>query len=154
MDIYAVCEGLADAIRNNIVYQGGQVKVTVYPFCPDSIVTPAVIVADWDSTYDVTMNRGVDKMQITIRALISRSDDISAAKALAAMFSGSGEASLKAAIEEGRGAPGQPTFPGTDFQGACDDYRVVRMQANRWYDHNNIWYLGGEIIVDVIGSGG
>lgn len=154
MDIYNVCEGLALTIRNNLTYQGGERAVTVFPYCPDSIPEPCIFVAEYEVEFDKAYQRGQDEMQITIRALLSRSDDISAAKALAAMFSGSGTASLKAALEAGRFAPTYGAFHGTAYADACDDYQVVRMQANRWYEHAGTQYLGGELTLKVIGSGG
>lgn len=155
MDIYGVCEGLASAIRDNLVYQGGQRDPVVLPYCPDMVPdTPCIFVAEYEMDYDRTMNRGVDKLTVTIRALVSRSDDRAAAQNIAALFSGSGDSSLMVALNEGRGNPGQPTFPNTSWSGACDDYNVVRMQANRWYVHNEQNYLGGELTVNVIGSGG
>ncbi|WP_330242011.1 hypothetical protein [Streptomyces sp. NBC_00525] len=153
MDIYSVCEGLADTLRTHLTLQGGERAVTVFPYVPDSIPEPCVFVAEYEVDYDGAMGRGMDTLTVTIRALVSKADDVSAARAVAALFSGSGAGSLKAALEAGRGGPGEGCFQGTEFADACDDYRVLRMQANRWYQHATATYLGGEITLKVIGSG-
>jgi hypothetical protein len=61
--------------------------------------------------------------------MVSRADDLSGQATLDALLSGSGPASLKAAIEAARGAPGQAA-PG----GAADDLQVVRAQSYRLYE--------------------
>ncbi|MBL7492519.1 hypothetical protein [Frankia sp. AgW1.1] len=64
------------------------------------------------------------------------------------LFSGSGPASLKTAIEAIRGPGGALATAGGD------SLQVQRTQANRLYEHAGAQYIGGELIVRVIGPGG
>jgi hypothetical protein len=64
------------------------------------------------------------------------------------MLSGSGPASLKAAIEAARGAPGQYALGGL-----AHDLHVMRVQGYRWYEHEGAQFVGAELIVKVIGDG-
>jgi hypothetical protein len=152
MDIYAVRQGLANA-ASSVVLRSGGLTLTCLPYTPDSVPEPCFFIADYEIDFDKSMNRSQDKVTFTCRALVGHADDQSAQKLVDQMFSGSGDASLKQALESGRGGPGEGAFPGTDYEDACDDFRVTRTQGNRWYDHAGSKYVGGEIIIEVIGSG-
>ncbi len=146
MDLNAVAEGLARAAAT--VVTGDEELITV-AYTPDSVVTPVCFVAEFDINYDKAMNRGMDEIDYTMRVLVSRSDDKSGAARLNALLSGSGPGSLKTAIESER----HNGTGGTSLAGACDDYHVRAVQGMRWYQHDQISYLGAEIRVHVIGSG-
>lgn len=152
MDIYAVRQGLANA-ASAAVLMDGELTLTCLPYTPDSVPEPCFFVADYEVDYDMAMNRSMDKLTFNCRLLVSHTDDQSAQRLVDQIFSGSGAASLKVAIEAGRGEPGEPTFTGTEFEGACQDFRITRMQGNRWYEHGAYKYVGGEIVIEVIGSG-
>jgi len=146
MDIQAVCVGLARAAGTTAT--SGE-KLTTFAYTPDSVVTPVCFVAEYDVDFDRTMGRGLDAIDFTMRVLVSRADDKSGAERLNNLLSGSGGPSLKEAIEsERQNGPG-----GTGLGGACDDYHVRAAQGMRWYQHDQISYLGAEIRVHVIGSG-
>src|SRR3954462_4081579 len=101
MDAYAVFQGLAQTLKDNLSATVNGRGITALPYCPDSVSEPCVFVAEFDVDFDGAMKRGKDSMTVTVRALFSRTDDMSAAKAVAAMFSGSGPYSIKEALEKG-----------------------------------------------------
>lgn len=146
MDLHAVSVGLARAAKTAAV--SGE-KLTTLPYTPDSVVPPMCFVAEYDIDYDKAMGRALDAVDFTLRVLVGRADDLSAAQLLNDLLSGSGGPSLKQAIESER----QNGPAGTGLAGACDDYHVRAIQGMRWYQHDGISYLGAEIRVHVIGKG-
>ena len=143
MDLQRVADGLAAAART----VSSDPELITMAYTPDSVETPCCFVAEYDLDFDRAMSRGLDAVDITMRVLVSRADDKSAAARLNALLSGAGGGALKSAIESDRRQNG-----GTGLAGACDDYRVERIQGMRWYQHDQITYLGAELRVHVIGS--
>ncbi len=146
MDLQAVSVGLARAAGTAVA--AGE-KLTTVAFTPDSVVPPMCFVAEYDIDYDKAYGRGMDAVDFTLRVLVSRTDDLSGAQLLNDLLSGSGGPSLKEAIESER----QNGPSGTGLAGACDDYHVRAVQGMRWYQHDQISYLGADIRVHVIGKG-
>lgn len=144
MDMQAVADGLAAAAATVV----SDPALITHAFTPDSVVVPCCFVAEYDVDFDKAMGRGLDAVDFTMRVLVSRTDDKSGAARLNGLLSGSGAGRLKDAIESDRRQNG-----GTGLGGACDDYRVVQAQGMRWYQHDQITYLGAELRVHVIGSG-
>ncbi|NJP75230.1 hypothetical protein [Streptomyces sp. C1-2] len=147
MQISAVRDAIADAARA-IVLPAGIGKLTSLGYTPDAVVTPVFFVGEVEITYDRAMGRGLDELQFTCRVLAGRADDRSTQRVLDAMLSGSGQASLKAAIEAARGAPGEMALGGL-----ADDLHLERVQGYRWYEHAGATYLGAELAIKVIGDG-
>ena len=141
MDIAAIRQGLAaaaDAIDG----------LTCYGFVPDAIVAPCFMACEVEINFDSAFGRGLDTVTVTCRVLVSRADDKAGQSGLDAYLAGSGSSSLKAALEAARGAPGQSAL-----DGACDDFRVTRVQGYRLYEHAGVDYFGAELTVMCIGSG-
>jgi hypothetical protein len=105
-------------------------------------------VAEVDVNYDKAMGRKLDELLFTCRALIGRADDRTSQRILDGLLSGSGPASLKAAIEVARGAPGEMALGGL-----ADDLHLQRVQGYRWYEHEGTTYVGAELVIKVIGPG-
>jgi hypothetical protein len=147
VQISQVRDALADAARV-VVLPTGIGKLTCTGYVPDSVVTPCFYVGEVEITYDKTMGRGTDELLFTCRAYSSRSDDRSAQRILDALLSGAGPASLKQAIEEARGGPGELALGGL-----ADDLHLQRVQGYRWFDHAGATYLGAELAIKVIGDG-
>jgi hypothetical protein len=147
MQISGVREAIAAAARA-VVLPTGVGKLTCTGYTPDAITEPHFFVGEVSVTFDQTMGRGLDELEITCRALVGRGDDKAAQKALDALLSGSGPASLKTAIEAARGAPGELALGGL-----AHDFQVVRVQGYRWYEHQGTTYVGAELIIRVIGEG-
>lgn len=140
-------EAIADAARA-VVLPDGVAKLTCTGYVPDAIVAPHFFVAEYEQVYDRAMARGLDELTFTARVLVSRADDRSSQRILDDMLAGSGPASLKAAIEVARGAPGEYALGGL-----AHDLHVQRVQGYRWYEHAGATYVGAELTIQVIGEG-
>jgi len=148
MQISEVREAIAEAARV-IVLPPGAGALTCTGYTPDAVTEPHFFVGEVEVNFDKTMGRGLDELSITCRALVGRGDDRAAQKVLDALLSGAGPASLKAAIEAARGAPGELALGGL-----ADDLHLQRVQGYRWYEHAGTQYVGAELIIRVIGKGG
>lgn len=116
--------------------------VVAYDYTAESIVEPAFMVTDVTVEFDQTFGRGLDAVTLKAIILIGRSEDREGQKKLRAFLSGSGSASLKAAIEA------SPTLGGE-----CHDLRVTRVTGRRFYQFGERQYVGAEIEIFVIGPG-
>lgn len=147
MQISPIRDAIADAART-VTLPAGTGKLTTTGYVPDSIAAPAFFVAEVEVNYDRAMARKLDELLFTCRVLVGRSDDRTSQKILDSLLSGSGTASLKAAIEATRGAPGEAALGGL-----AHDLHVQRVQGYRWYEHEGTTYVGAELIIKVIGPG-
>ncbi|HCA86374.1 MAG TPA: hypothetical protein DEQ61_13240 [Streptomyces sp.] len=147
MQISEVREAIADAARA-VVLPAGSGTLTCTGYVPDAVTAPHFFVGEYSIDFDKAMRRSLDEVELTCRVLVGRADDKSAQKTLDALLSGAGTASLKAAIEAARGAPGAYALGGL-----ADDLHLMRMQGYRWYEHAGTQYVGAELIIKVIGDG-
>ncbi|WP_327413232.1 hypothetical protein [Streptomyces sp. NBC_01233] len=147
MQMSAVREAIAAAARE-VVLPSGLPKLTCHGYTPDSITAPCFFAAEYSLEFDKAMGRALDEAELTCRVLVGRADDVSAQRTLDALLSGSGPASLKAAIEAARGAPGEYALGGL-----AHDLHVTRVQGYRWYEHQGTQYVGAELIIRIIGDG-
>lgn len=147
MQISSIRSAIADAART-VVLADGLGKLTATGYVPDSVAAPCFFVAEVEIEYDKAMGRGTDELLFTCRALVGRTDDRTAQKTLDGLLSGNGPASLKAAIEAARGAPGEMAL-----DGLADDLHLQRVQGYRWYEHEGTTYVGAELTIKVIGDG-
>ncbi|MFI1030732.1 hypothetical protein [Streptomyces sp. NPDC020951] len=131
-----------------VVLPAGVPPLTCTGYVPDAVTEPHFFTAEVEVAFDAAMNRSLDVLEITCRVLVGRGDDRSSQKILDQLLSGSGPASLKAAIEAARGAPGEYAL-----DGAAHDLQVMRVQGYRWYEHGTATYVGAELVVKVIGDG-
>ncbi|MFF0510959.1 hypothetical protein [Streptomyces sp. NPDC004250] len=147
MQISAVRDAIAAAAATVVLPAGvGKLKCTGY--VPDSVVVPCFFVGEVEVVFDKAMRRGADELLFTCRVLAGRQDDRSSQRIIDALLSGSGPASLKAAIEQARGAPGELALGGL-----ADDLHVQRVQGYRWFEHAGTTYVGAELVLKVIGDG-
>ena len=147
MEISPIRDAIADAARA-VVLPDGIATLTCSGFVPDSVSAPHFFVAEYEQDYDKAMGRGLDELMFTTRVLVARADDRAAQRILDGMLSGSGPASLKAAIEMARGGPGEYALGGL-----AHDLHVTRVQGYRWYEHAGSTYVGAELMIKVIGEG-
>jgi len=147
MQISAVRKAIAEAARA-VVLPDGVPKLTCSSYVPDAANAPHFFVAEWEQDFDKAMGRGLDEVVFTTRVLVARGDDESSQRILDSMLSGSGPASLKAAIEAARGGPGEFALGGL-----AHDLQVQRVQGYRWYEHAGATYVGAELMIKVIGEG-
>lgn len=112
----------------------------VFRWPADDVPVPAVVVAFPEQIdYHVTKARGVDRMSVPVVLAISRADERSAALNVSPYVSGSGSASIVAAIE---------AFAYT----ACD-FAVVKSCTFEPYTIASVEYLAAIFTVDVVGPG-
>lgn len=147
MQISPVRDAIATAARA-VVLPSGVPKLTSTGYVPDAVTEPHFFVGEVEITFDRAMGRGLDQLEFTCRVLVGRQDDRASQKVLDALLSGAGAASLKAAIEAARGAPGEAAL-----DGLADDLHVMRVQGYRWYEHAGTQYVGAELVIKVIGPG-
>ena len=147
MQISPIRDAIADAART-VVLPAGIGKLTCTGYTPDSVVAPCFFVGEVEVNYDKAMGRKLDELLFTCRVLAGRADDRSSQRVLDALLSGGGTASLKAAIEVARGAPGQMALGGL-----ADDLHVQRVQGYRWFEHQGTSFVGAELDIKVIGDG-
>jgi hypothetical protein len=147
MQISPIRDAIATAART-VVLPDGIGKLTSTGYVPDSVAAPCFFVAEVEVNYDRAMGRKLDELLFTCRVLVGRADDRTSQKILDSLLSGSGPASLKAAIEAARGAPGVAALGGL-----ADDLHLQRVQGYRWYEHEGTTYVGAELIIKAIGGG-
>jgi hypothetical protein len=146
MNLTAVKTKLAAALAANVDMAP---SLQAHAYQPGSIgAVPAIFPSDERIDYDLTHGRGHDRVVLTLRLLVSPQDNEAGQRLLDALASGSGPASVPAAILAVRGAPGEAALGG-----ACDDLTVQTMNGVRLYEHGGITYLGTEFTVLVIGKG-
>lgn len=148
MDLAAVLLALVDAAATA---DDGFREITALDYVPDKVEAPCIFPADVAINFDKTMVRGTDELIVTLRFLCSRTDDREGQHQLFPYLSGSGPASLKAALEAARGAPGVAALGG-----ACDDFHVQSIAGFRWYEHpagSQTTYVGADLTIRVLGSG-
>ncbi len=147
MQMSAVREAIADAARA-VVLPAGVGKLTCSGYTPDAVTAPHFFVGEYSVDFDKAMRRSLDEVEVTCRVLVGRADDKSAQITLDGMLSGSGDASLKQAIEAARGAPGEFALGGL-----AHDLHVMRVQGYRWFEHQGTQYVGADLVIKVIGDG-
>lgn len=147
MQIAPIRAAIATA-ASAVVLPAGVPGLTCTGYVPDAITEPHFFTAEVEVEFDKAMGRRLDQIEITCRVLVGRADDRSSQEVLDALLSGSGPASLKAAIQAARGAPGQAALGGL-----AHDLHVMRIQGYRWYEHAGSTYVGAELVIKVIGDG-
>jgi hypothetical protein len=141
VNIASVRQALADA-ADTIA------GLNCYAYTPNAVAEPAFVVGEVSIDFDEAFGRGMDRLTVACRVLVSAADDKSGQGNLDAYLAGSGSSSVKAALEAARGAPGSLAL-----SGAADDLRVMRMSGYRMYQVGDDHYYGAEFTVLVIGSG-
>lgn len=112
----------------------------VFDYPPDSVTPPAAIVSYPDPIdFDMTMGRGSDRATVPVHVVIGRVSDRAARNALTAYMAGSGDRSVKAAIEADR-----------TLGGAVDSVRVVSVSGGE-LNVGGVSYLAATFSVDLIG---
>lgn len=143
MDIFAIRTAIATAVQGIEV---GDFTVEAKAYLPDAVnSTPLFFCAEYDIEYDKSM-RGLTQLMLTCRLLCGQADEYTAQKLTDTLFAPSGSTSLKDNIEDER------NHSTGGFGGLCADFQVVRMQGNRLYDVGGVKYVGGEIVIKVIGE--
>jgi hypothetical protein len=93
----------------------------VYELIPSPAVAPAAIVGQLDFTFDLNNSRGLDQANLDVVVLVQRLAQKSAQNDLDKYLQGSGDYSIKAAIESD-----------LTLGGACSTLRVTSAQAGSY----------------------
>jgi len=93
----------------------------VYDLIPSPAVAPAAIVGQLDFTFDLNNARGLDQANLDVVVLVQRFTERTGQNELDKYLAGSGDYSIKAAIESDR-----------TLGGACDTLRVTSAEAGTY----------------------
>jgi hypothetical protein len=112
-------------------------------FAPDNVNPPMAIVQPDTSPvrFDIAMNRGLDEFKFTVTVLAHRADERTAQNKLDGYCAGSGDFSVKQAIEYDR-----------TLGGVVSDCRVTEISSYGSISVNEIQYAAAEFVVVVYAS--
>lgn len=114
-------------------------RVFAYP--PDNVPVPACVVGYPETiTYDVTMGRGVDRIDLPVFVLVSRITDRTARDALGPYLNGSGASSVKQVLLNGK-----PWVAMSSVRVASAEIEAVTVGA--------VDYLAATFTVNIFGPG-
>lgn len=131
MDINGVMDGLGERLSTIA-------GLTVVDYTPDKVFPPIAVVDLPEISYDSTMARGCDDGVFTITVFVSRNDAETARDTLSEYMAGSGDKSVKAAIEGD-----------VSLGGAAQTVRVMSATP-QYIDHGNVKYLAADFTVHVV----
>lgn len=112
----------------------------VFPYPPDSLNPPAAVVSYPDTlTFDETYGRGMDRISIPVVVVVGRVSDRASRDQLSAYCNGSGDSSIKAALESS-------TYTAcSTVRAASVDFDVVTIGGTD--------YMAALFTLDISGSG-
>jgi hypothetical protein len=133
----AEIDAIIDGLATNLATVS---KLRVQREILDTVPIPCAIVGPPTTVeYDEVMARGADLYTFTVRVLVARASERTAQKSLFAYASGTGDRSIKAAIESDR-----------TLGGAADSVAVRSASGVGIYGYGEADYLGIEFSVEVI----
>lgn len=117
---------IREGLKNNLETIKG---LRVYELIPTPAIPPAAIVGQLDFTFDLNNARGLDQANLDVVVLVQRLSERSGQNDLDKYLAGSGDFSIKAAIESD-----------LTLGGACNTLRVTSAEAGT-YASGEIEYL-------------
>ncbi len=112
-----------------------------YDQVPDVIVPPCAIVGQLDFTFDLNNARGLDQSNLDVFVIVQRFSERAGQTKLDKYLAGSGDYSIKAAIESDR-----------TLGGACNTLRVTSAESGT-FQMGDIDYLSYRYRITVWGQG-
>lgn len=113
------------------------------PWLLSNPTPPAAEIQPGDIEYDHAFGRGTDLHRFVVRVFVGNTSDKGAQRMLDRLMAGSGEYSVKAALESD-----------CTLGGACDDLHVKRCSGARIFSREGMApVLGAEFEVEVIAAG-
>jgi hypothetical protein len=91
--------GVRDALKNNLQTI---TNLRVYDLIPDVIVPPCAVVGQLDFTFDVDNARGLDQASVDVYVIVQRISERTGQDKLDLLLAGSGNGSIKTALESDR----------------------------------------------------
>lgn len=136
MDLAAVSLELKNAL------QAIPVIKEAYAFIPDGVNrVPAAYVGLPDSlTYDATMARGLDTLDVAVTVLVGRYDSDDTYRTLQMLMSGSDTGSVKYRLQLDR-----------QLNGSCSNLRVASAENIRVITYGEVGYLAADFRLTVAG---
>jgi hypothetical protein len=113
----------------------------VYDLVPDVLVPPCAIIGQLDLTFDLNNARGLDSANIDVMVIVQRFSERAGQDKLDKFLSGSGNSSIKAAIESD-----------LTLNGSVDTLRVTSAQSGV-YQAADVEYLSYRYQVTIYGEG-
>jgi hypothetical protein len=95
--------GVRDAIKANLQTI---TNLRVYDLIPDVIVPPCAVVGQLDFTFDIDNMRGLDQASVDVFVIVQRISERSGQEKLDVLLAGSGNGSIKTALESDRSLGG------------------------------------------------
>jgi len=95
--------GVRDALKANLQTI---TNMRVYDQIPDVIVPPCAIVGQLDFTFDIDNQRGLDQASVDVYVIVQRISERSGQEKLDLLLAGSGNGSIKTALESDRSLGG------------------------------------------------
>jgi hypothetical protein len=95
--------GVRDAIKANLQTI---TNLRVYDLIPDVIVPPCAVVGQLDFTFDIDNARGLDQASVDVYVIVQRISERSGQDKLDLLLAGSGNGSIKTALESDRSLGG------------------------------------------------
>lgn len=133
---------LPSAVREGLKLNLEEISgLRVYDIVPDTIVPPCAIIGQLDLTFDTNNARGLDTANVDVMVVVQRFSERSGQNLLDKLLAGSGESSIKAAIEADR-----------TLGGAVDTLRVTSAQSGV-YQSADVEYLSYRYQVTIFGEG-
>lgn len=114
---------IRQGLKNNLSEIDG---LRVYDIMPDVVTPPCAIVGQLDFTYDLNNARGLDQANLDVFVIVQRFAERNAINNLDKYLAGSGDYSIKAAIESD-----------LTLGGACNTLRVTSAESGT--------YLSGDV---------
>lgn len=127
-----------DGLKTNLQEIEG---LRVYDLVPDVIVPPCAIIGQLDLVFDLNNARGLDSASVDVMVIVQRFSERTGQDKLDKYLSGSGDYSIKAAIESDR-----------TLGGAVDTLRVTAAQSGV-YQTADVEYLSYRYQVTIYGDG-
>lgn len=129
-------------IRNGIKANLSDIDgLRCYDQVPDVIAPPCVVVGQLDFTFDLDNARGLDQANLDVFVIVQRFSERTGQSKLDKFLAGSGNESIKAALESDK-----------TLDGACDTLRVTSAESGT-YTTGDIDYLSYRYRVTIYGQG-
>lgn len=133
-----IISDIREGIKKNLSSIDG---LRAYDLVPDVIVPPCVVVGQLDFTFDLNNARGLDQANLDVFVIVQRFSERTGQNKLDKYLAGSGDHSIKAAIESDR-----------TLGGACNTLRVTSAESGT-YQTGDIDYLSYRYRLTVWGQG-
>lgn len=129
---------IREGIKTNLASIKG---LRTYDIVPDTIVPPCAVIGQLDFTFDLNNARGLDQANLDVFVIVQRFSERTGQDKLDQYLAGSGNRSIKAAIESDR-----------TLGGNCDTLRVTSAESGT-YQMGDVDYLSYRYRVTVWGQG-